>query len=152
MAIDIGDPAPDFALKDQNGNTVQLSDLRGKQAAAVVFYPFTFSGTCETELCQLREDHSELLDAGVQVLAISCDSPFVQKRWAEEQGFTFPVLADYWPHGEVARAYGVFEEAIGCANRATFVIDTEGVVVDRFETDLGTAREKSRYQEALEKL
>ncbi|HEX7444377.1 MAG TPA: redoxin domain-containing protein, partial [Acidimicrobiales bacterium] len=87
------------------------------------------------------------------VLAISCDSRHSQRIWAEEQGFTFPVLSDFWPHGAVAKDYGVFNEALGCANRATFVINTEGVVVDAFETpDLGTAREASRYTEALAKL
>ena len=153
MAIEIGQEAPDFELKATTGEKVKLSDLRGDTAVAVVFYPFTFTGVCEGELCQLRDDHSELEAAGVQVLAVSCDAAPAQKRWAEEQGFTFPVLSDFWPHGEVARAYGVFNEALGCANRGTFLIGRDGVVVDAFESpDLGTAREKSRYQEAIEKL
>ena len=153
MAIEIGQEAPDFELKATTGEKVKLSDLRGDTAVAVVFYPFTFTGVCEGELCQLRDDHSELEAAGVQVLAVSCDAAPAQKKWAEEQGFTFPVLSDFWPHGEVARAYGVFNEALGCANRGTFLIGRDGVVVDAFESpDLGTAREKSRYQEAIEKL
>ena len=153
MAIEIGQEAPDFELKGSTGEPVRLSSFRGDKAVAVVFYPFTFTGVCEGELCQLRDDHSELEEAGVQVLAISCDTAPAQKKWAEEQGFTFPVLSDFWPHGEVARAYGVFNEALGCANRGTFLINAEGTIVDAFESpDLGTAREKSRYQEALEKL
>ena len=120
---------------------------------ALVFYPFTFTGVCQGELCELRDDLSSFEDAGVQVLAVSCDSPFAQKKWAEEQGFTFPVLSDFWPHGAVAKAYGVFNDALGCANRATFVIDKDGKVVDTFATDnLGTPREKSRYEEAIAKL
>ena len=87
------------------------------------------------------------------MLACSCDSQFAQKQWAAQQGYQFPVLSDFWPHGEVAKAYGVFDETRGCAIRATFVIDKDGVVVDTFQTpDLGTAREKSRYEEALAKL
>lgn len=153
MAIATGSPAPDFELTDQNGDKVSLADFRGEQAVALVFYPFTFTGICEGELCQLRDDHSEFTDAGVQVLAVSCDSKNSQKVWAEQQGFGFPVLSDFWPHGAVAQAYGVFNEALGCANRATFVIAKDGTVVDAFETEnLGVAREQSRYQGALAKL
>ena len=153
MAIEIGQQAPDFSLKDNNGEMVSLVNFRGEKAVALVFYPFTFTGVCEGELCALRDDHSEFEAAGVQVLACSCDTRFAQAQWAEQQGYQFPVLSDFWPHGEVAKAYGVFNDVLGCANRATFLIDADGVVVDTFDTpDLGTAREKSRYTEALEKL
>lgn len=153
MAIEVGQEAPDFELKDPAGEVVKLSSFRGEKAVALVFYPFTFTGVCEGELCSLRDDYSAFEDAGVQVLAVSCDSRFAQKLWAEQQGYQFPVLSDFWPHGEVARAYGVFNEALGCANRATFLIDADGVVVDHFASaDLGTARPAERYQEALAKL
>jgi peroxiredoxin (alkyl hydroperoxide reductase subunit C) len=153
MAIEIGQQAPEFSLKDHNGEAVGLADFRGEKAVALVFYPFTFTGVCEGELCALRDNYSEFEAAGVQVLACSCDTRFAQAQWAEKQGFGFPVLSDFWPHGEVAKAYGVFNDALGCANRATFLINTGGAVVDTFATpDLGTAREKSRYTEALEKL
>jgi peroxiredoxin len=153
MAIEIGQPAPDFTLRDQDGNEVGLSGFKGENAIALVFYPFTFTGVCEGELCKLRDDYSQFTGAGVQVLACSCDSRFAQKQWAEQQGFQFPVLSDFWPHGEVARAYGVFNEALGCANRATFLIDKDGIVIDVFESgDLGTPREAERYAEALAKL
>ena len=153
MSIGVGQDAPDFTLKDQGGNDVTLSSFRGDRNVVLVFYPFTFTGVCQGELCELRDDISSFESAGVQVLAVSCDSPFAQKKWAEEQGFTFPVLSDFWPHGAVAKAYGVFNDALGCANRATFVIDKDGKVVDTFATDnLGTPREKSRYEEAIAKL
>ncbi len=153
MAIGIGDEAPDFELKDQNGEVVKLSSFRGDKSVALVFYPFTFTGVCEGELCTLRDDFSTFTDAGVQVLAVSCDSRHSQKKWAEEMGYQFPVLSDFWPHGEVAKAYGVFNEELGCANRATFIIDGQGKVVDTFASaDLGTARPQERYEEALTKL
>jgi peroxiredoxin len=153
MSIEIGQQAPEFALKDQSGEVVKLTDFQGKKAVALVFYPFTFSGLCEGELCAIRDDYSPFEAAGVQVLACSCDTRFAQKVWAEKQGYQFPVLSDFWPHGAVAQAYGVFNEVTGSANRATFLINAEGVVVDAFATpDLGTPREKSRYAEALEKL
>ena len=153
MAIDVGQPAPAFTLKDQHGQDVSLSDHVGQRPVVLVFYPFTFTGVCEGELCALRDDIGTYESAGVQVLAISCDSKNSQRVWAEQQGYTFPLLSDFWPHGATAQAYGVFNDALGCANRATFVIGTDGTIVDSFETgDLGTARAPERYAEALAKL
>jgi peroxiredoxin len=153
MGIEIGDEAPDFELKDQNGEVVKLSSFRGDKAVALVFYPFTFTGVCEGELCRIRDDFSAFEQASVQVLAISCDSRHAQRVWAEQMGYQFPVLSDFWPHGEVSKAYGVFNEAIGAANRATFLIGKDGKVADTFASpDLGTARPAERYEEALAKL
>ena len=153
MSLEIGQEAPDFDLKASTGDNVKLSQFRGDKAVALVFYPYTFTPVCHGELCELRDDLSRYEAADVQVLAVSCDSVFAQKKWAEQEGYNFPVLADFWPHGEVARAYGIFDEAAGCANRGTFLIDKNGVLVDAFFTDSrGTAREKSRYDEALAKL
>jgi mycoredoxin-dependent peroxiredoxin len=153
MAIEVGDDAPDFDLKDPAGESVKLSDFREKQPVLVVFYPFTFTGVCEGELCTLRDDFSAFDDAGVQVLAISCDSKNAQKVWTEQLGIPYPVLSDFWPHGEVAKAYGVFNDALGCANRATFLVGTDGKVADAFASDnLGQARPAERYEEALAKL
>jgi peroxiredoxin len=153
MALEIGQPAPDFALVDQTGATVRLSEITADKPVVLVFYPFTFTGVCEGELCALRDDLSRYEAAGVQVLALSCDSKFAQKRWAEELQYTFPLLSDFWPHGATAQAYGVFNEDLGCAIRATFVIGKGGALVDTFSTDsLGTAREADRYAEALAKL
>ena len=153
MTVAAGTEAPDFTLKDQDGHEVTLSSFRGNSNVVLVFYPFTFTGVCQGELCALRDDYSEFTDAGVQVLACSCDTRFAQAQWATQQGYQFPVLSDFWPHGEVAKAYGVFNDALGCANRATFLIGADGTVVDTFATpDLGTARDASRYTEALAKL
>ena len=151
--LPVGTVAPDFTLRNQNNQPVSLSDFRGKKAALLVFFPLAFTGVCQGELCSLRDDLSEYQSAQAQVLAISCDSRHSQKIWAEQQGFTFPVLSDFWPHGQVARAYGVFNEQLGCANRATFVVDKNGVIVDVFESpNLGTPRDKAEYEAALAKL
>jgi mycoredoxin-dependent peroxiredoxin len=153
MALAVGQDAPAFTLKDQNGNEVSLADFRGEKNVVLVFYPFTFTGVCQGELCDIRDNPSHYANDDTVVLALSCDSRHSQKQWAEQQGFTFPVLSDFWPHGEVARAYGVFNDALGCANRATFVIDKQGKIVDVFESpDLGTARPSERYDEALSKI
>jgi peroxiredoxin len=153
MTAEVGKSAPDFTLKDQAGNDVTLSSFKGKSAVALHFYPFTFTGVCEGELCRIRDDYSDFERAGVQVLAVSCDSRHSQRVWAEQQGFTFPVLSDFWPHGAVAKDYGVFNDQLGCAIRATFLIDKKGTIVDEFQTDsLGTARDPERYAAALGKL
>jgi peroxiredoxin len=153
MTALVGAAAPDFTLKDQAGNDVTLSSFKGQRAVALHFYPFTFTGVCEGELCRIRDDYSDFESAGVQVLAVSCDSRHSQRIWAEQQGFTFPVLSDFWPHGAVAKEYGVFNEQLGCAIRATFLIDKKGIIVDEFQTDsLGTARDPERYSAALAKL
>lgn len=153
MAGEVGQEAPDFTLKSTIGEPVTLSQFRGQKPVVLVFYPFTFTGVCEGELCAIRDDYTPFESAGAQVLAISCDPAPSQKMWADQQGWTFPVLSDFWPHGEVARAYGAFNEALGCANRVTVVIDAEGTIVDRFDTpDLKTARTADRYAEAMAKL
>jgi peroxiredoxin len=149
--IEIGQPAPDFTMKDQHGTEHTLSEKTGP--VLLVFYPFTFTGICEAELCRIRDDHSQFEAAGVEVIAASCDTAPAQKLWAEQQGWNFPVLSDFWPHGALAQAYGVFNEDRGCANRATVLIGADGTVVDTFATDsLGTPREAERYTEALAKL
>ncbi len=153
MTLTAGTEAPDFTLKDQDGNDVTLSSFRGSQNVVIVFYPFTFSGVCTGELCSLRDDLGAFESSSAQLLAISCDTRFAQKQFADQQGYTFPVLTDFWPHGAVARAYGVFNETVGAANRATFVIDKQGVIVDVFETpNLGTPRDQAAYTAALAKL
>jgi peroxiredoxin len=153
MPVTAGDVAPDFTLKDQHGNDVTLSSFRGRENVVLVFYPFTFTGVCEGELCRLRDDRSDFAAKNAQVIAISCDSRHAQARWAKEQGFDFPVLSDFWPHGAVAREYGVFNEALGAANRATFVIDKSGKVVDAFASpDLATPRDTTAYEAALARL
>ncbi len=153
MTAEVGKAAPDFTLKDQAGNDVTLSSFKGKSAVALHFYPFTFTAVCEGELCRIRDDYSDFEQAGVQVLAVSCDSRHSQRVWAEQQGFTFPVLSDFWPHGAVAKEYGVFNDQLGCAIRATFLIDKSGTIIDKFSTDsLGTARDPERYAASLAKL
>ena len=151
--VAVGQEAPDFTLKDQGGNDVTLSSFRGDKNVVLVFYPFTFTGVCEGELCALRDDISQFESSNAQVIALSCDTRHAQAQWAKQQGYNFPVLSDFWPHGATAKAYGVFNEQLGCANRATFVIDKAGKIVETFESpNLGTAREKQEYEAALAKL
>ncbi|GAA1854439.1 peroxiredoxin [Actinomadura bangladeshensis] len=151
MAVEVGDEAPDFELKDQHGTPVRLSDFRGERKVVLVFYPLAFSGVCTGELSRLRDEFRDVAgDAGdVQVLAVSVDSMFALRAWSDQEKFWFPLLADFWPHGGTARRYGVFDEAKGLALRGTFVIDTEGVVRWKVVNAIPDARDIDEYREAL---
>jgi peroxiredoxin len=149
MAVQVGDAAPDFTLKDQHNGELSLSSFKGKQAVVLLFYPATFTGVCQGELCAVQEDLSTFQNDDVQILAVSVDSPFANKVWAEREGFTFPILSDFWPHGGVAQTYGVFNEVAGRALRATFVIDKEGVVRWSVVNAIPDAREHSEYAKVL---
>jgi peroxiredoxin len=152
MTLIIGDPAPDFELVNQFGETVKLSDFRGKKPVVLVFYPLSFSGICTGELCEIRDNFAKFESENVELLAISVDSKYVQKQFADHEGYKFSVLADFWPHGAVAQKYGVFIEDAGIANRATFVINANGDLVSKFITAPGQARSLDEYDRALASL
>src|SRR5918998_235834 len=124
-ALQPGDPAPGFTLPDTHGTPVQLADLRG-ETVLVVFYPFAFSGICTGELCELRDNIDDFEAAGVRLLAVSTDAVFTLKAWQAAEGFGFDLLSDFWPHGEAASAFGVFDESSGHALRGSFLIDADG--------------------------
>ncbi|MFM5904710.1 MAG: peroxiredoxin [Micrococcales bacterium] len=152
MTAEVGELAPDFTLSNQNGEEVTLSSFRGVKPVVVVFYPLSFSGICTGELCELRDNFATFQTEGVELLAISVDSKFVQKVFAEREGYEFSVLADFWPHGGVAKQYGVFLEEAGIATRATFVIDIDGKISTKFVTAPGQARSFADYQRAVQDL
>lgn len=149
MPIEVGTVAPDFLLKDQNNQEVRLSDFRGKRTVLVIFYPLAFTGTCQGELCQMRDNLGDFVNEDVQVLTISVDSPYAHKVWADREGYDFPMLADFWPHGAVAQAYGVFNEERGFANRGTFLVDREGVIRFAEMNQPGQARDQDAWRKAL---
>ncbi|OZM70267.1 peroxiredoxin [Amycolatopsis antarctica] len=152
MSVEVGSQAPDFALNDYNKQEVRLSSFQGDKPVLLVFYPFAFSGICQGELCQIRDEFADYDGKGVQVLGVSVDTPFSLKAWAEQQGYQFPLLSDFWPHGEVAKAYGVFNEGAGLANRGTFLIDTTGVVRYAEVNQPGEARDQAAWKKAVAEL
>jgi mycoredoxin-dependent peroxiredoxin len=149
MSIDVGAQAPDFSLKDQHGQTVTLSDFRGQKNVLLVFYPWSFTGICTSEMCEIRDALPQLHGDDSVVLAVSCDAMFTQRVFAEREGLEYPVLSDFWPHGAVASAYGVLDEKLGAALRGTFVIDKQGVVQWRVVNAVGEARSLDDYQKVL---
>ncbi|NUT99695.1 MAG: peroxiredoxin [Saccharothrix sp.] len=152
MSVEVGSQAPDFTLNDYNKQPVTLSSFRGERNVLLVFYPFAFSGICTGELCQVRDELATYESENVQVVGVSVDTPFSLKAWAEQQGYTFPLLSDFWPHGAVASEYGVFNEAAGLANRGTFLIDTEGVVRYAEVNAPGEARDQEAWKKAVAEL
>lgn len=149
MAIDVGDEAPDFELMDQDRNPVRLSSFRGRKSVVVVFYPLAFTGVCQGEMCAIRDSIADFDSDDVQTLAISVDSGPVHAKWAAEQGYTFPLLADFWPHGEVARSYGVLQEDIGLALRGTFIVDKQGTVAYKVVNAIPDPRDLDDYRKVL---
>jgi peroxiredoxin len=149
MAVDVGDQAPDFELKDQHGTPVRLSSFRGRKNVVLVFYPLAFSGVCSGELCAMRDDFPEVSGDDVELLTVSVDSGYSHRVWADTEHFDFALLSDFWPHGAVARSYGVFDENLGIATRGTFIIDKNGVVRWKVVNPIPQAREIADYQKAL---
>ncbi|WP_298326990.1 redoxin domain-containing protein [Haloactinopolyspora sp.] len=149
--IGVGAQAPDFELPDQHGAAVRLSALRGRPVV-VVFFPFAFTGVCTGEMEALRDDVVPAVGDSATVLAISCDSMFALRVFSTDRGLDFPLLSDFWPHGQVASSYGVFDADRGCAVRATFVVDAAGVVRWTVTHDLPDARNVADYRRVLAEL
>jgi peroxiredoxin len=149
MAPEVGSQAPDFTLKDQNNQKVTLSSLRGQRNVLLVFYPFAYSSICTGELCAVQDDLEDFQNEDVQILAISVDHPFALKSWAANQGFDFPLLSDFWPHGAISRAYGVFNEDHGMAVRGTFLVDKAGKVRFAEINGPGEPRDQSAWLTAV---
>lgn len=148
-AVEVGDEAPDFELRDQHAQLHRLSGYRGRANVLLVFYPFAFTGVCTGELCALRDDFGVPRADGIVVLGVSCDSVGALRAFAERESLDYPLLSDFWPHGAVASAYGVFDEALGAADRGTFLIDRDGIVRWTVRTELGQARDVTDYEKAI---
>jgi peroxiredoxin len=149
MPVEVGQLAPDFTLSDQNGVDVTLSSFRGEKSVLIVFYPFAFTGTCTGELSAVNQ-HIESFETDERtVLIVSCDTKYAQRVFAENEDYQFRLLSDFWPHGKVAQDYGVFLESRGCALRATFLVDRDGVVRWSVVQGLGEARDVEAYEAAF---
>lgn len=149
VEIGVGSIAPEFALKDQYGAPLSLRELRADRAVLLVFYPFAFSGICSGELQEIRDELGRFDNEVVHTVAISCDSVFSLRAWDDREAFFFPMLSDFWPHGRVARAYGVFDEGGGFARRGTFLVDAEGIVRWCLVNGPGERRDFQGFHEAV---
>ncbi len=152
MAVEVGDEGPDFELKDQHNTAVRLSGFRGAKNVVLVFYPFAFTSTCTGELCAIRDELPTFENEDVQVLSVSVDSVPAHRVFADAEQLSYPMLSDFWPHGAVARQYGVFDEERGAAVRGTFILDRKGVVRWKVVNAIPDARALAEYEKVLASL
>lgn len=152
MVLAPGAPAPDFTLSDQYGAEVSLSELLQAGPVALVFVPFAFSRICTAEFAELSASQNLFAEHAVQLIGITVDSVWTLRAWAEQEGFDFPILSDFWPHGDVSRACGAFVDRTGAASRSSIVIGRDGVVAASFESPGGEARSLADYRAALQAL
>ncbi|OBF16746.1 peroxiredoxin [Mycobacterium sp. ACS4331] len=145
----VGAHAPDFTLKDQNGQPVSRSGYEGSKNLLIVFFPLAFTGICQGELDEIRDNLPRYENDDVATVAVSVGPPPTHKVWATQNGFLFPVLSDFWPHGAVAQSYGVFNDVAGVSNRGTFLVDKSGVIRFAECKQPGEARDQSVWTEAL---
>jgi peroxiredoxin len=131
--IAAGEPAPDFTLRNQDGEEVSLSDFRGRRVL-LVFYPFDFSPVCTDQLSVYQEVKPDFEEQGVELVGISVDHPYAHKAFREKLGIDTTLLADFEPKGEVSKAYGSFVEKGGMSNRTLVLIDPDGVVEWSYES------------------
>jgi peroxiredoxin len=150
--LEIGGAAPDFELRDQFGQDVRLSSFRGVKAVAILFYPYAFSGVCTGELSGIRDRLDQFLTFDTEVLAISCDPIYTLRAFADRDGLNFPLLSDFWPHGAVASAYDVFDEAKGCPRRSSYILDKEGVIRWSVHNAMPDGRDLDEHLRQLEAL
>jgi peroxiredoxin len=143
VTIPVGAAAPDFELRDQHGRPVRLSSYRGDKAVALLFYPYAFSRVCSGELARVRDRMPEFQSDAVQLLAVSCDPMFTLRAFAEQGRLELPLLSDFWPHGQVASAYDVFDAEDGHARRSTVVVDRVGVVRWTVDNELREPRDEA---------
>jgi mycoredoxin-dependent peroxiredoxin len=147
--VEVGQEAPDFTLRNQHGESVTLSQYRGSKNVVLLFYPWAFTGVCTGELCTIRDRMGDFDNDDTVTLAVSCDARYSLRVFAEQEGYTFQLLADHWPHGAAAQAYGVFVEAKGAAKRGTYIIDKAGIIRWLVVNEIADARDPDEYERVL---
>lgn len=152
MAVEVGDEAPNFELNDQHNSPVRLSDFRGRKNVVLLFYPWAFTRVCTGELCAIRDELPTFQNDEVQVLSISVDSVMAHRVFADTEGLAYPMLSDFWPHGAVANAYGIFDAERGVAVRGTFILDRDGIIRWKVVNAIPDARDLEQYQKVLASL
>ena len=152
MTVSVGQDAPEFTLRDQHGEPISPASFRGSKNVVLIFYPWAFTGVCTSELCEISERIATFDNDDTVTLAVSCDTKFSLRIFAEREGYTFHLLSDHWPHGEVSRAYGVFNEGAGASDRGTFIIDKAGVVRYVVVNQIPDGRDPAEYEKALASL
>ena len=152
MTLEVGQQVPDFTLQNQFGEEVTLSQFRGNKNVVLVFFPMAFTGICTGELCEIRDRSVDFVNDDTQILGISCDTSASLKAFGEQERIEYPLLSDFWPHGEVSQKFGSWFEPRGFSMRGTFVIDKDGILRWSVVNGPGDARNSDEYMEALASL
>ena len=152
--VAVGEAAPAFNARDQHGAPVTFGDPLlappvPATAVLLVFFPWAFSSTCGGEMRELRDSLDVFSQHSVDVIGVSCDAMFSQRVWADAEALGFRLVSDHWPHGTIARLYGVFDEATGVALRGSFLVDRDGIVRWSVVRGIGEERSMSDYVDAL---
>jgi peroxiredoxin len=148
----VGDPAPEIELTDQHGSAYSLSRARLDGPVLVVFFPFAFSGVCTGEMAGLVDLHDDLAALGTSIVAVSCDQLFALRVFSDQLSLPFPVLSDFWPHGSVARSFGVFDAERGCSVRGSFLVDADGLLQWSVVNPIGAVRDLGAHVAAAQEL
>lgn len=148
----VGQQAPALVLPDQRGEPYRLSETLRDRHALVVFFPFAFSSICTGELLDIQLNIDEFVNDRLQVLAVSCDSTYSLRAWGAQEGYRFPLLSDFWPHGRAARDWGVLDEDTGMARRGTFLVDPAGTITWSLVHEADQAREVGVLHRAVRDL
>ncbi|HEX6248826.1 MAG TPA: peroxiredoxin [Nocardioidaceae bacterium] len=152
MPLQTGARAPGFTLRDHHGRATSLEALRSERPVLLVFFPFAFSGVCSGEMRDLRDQGHRIDQAGASLVGVSCDPMFSLRTFADQDRLGFPLLSDFWPHGEVARAYDVFDTDNGCPTRSSYLVDRGGAVRWGVHNPMGEARSVDDYVREIEAL
>lgn len=147
-----GDQAPDFSLPASTGQRLQLDSFHDLQHLLVVFYSFSYDDVCRDDVRLLRQQADRHKAASVAVVGISCDPPPVQAAWSIAENLPFPLLSDFWPHGAVSEAWGVFDRDRGCARHVVFAVGTGGTIEAVFESSFSEPRKAQAYDQLLARL
>lgn len=151
MPIKVGEKAPDFVLKGGDGKEYKLSDYQGKNVL-LAFYPADFSPVCSQEHACFINDLKRFESLDAVVFGISVDNIWSHKAFAEKLKLTYPLLSDFHPKGEVASKYGLYLKDLGITNRATVIVDKNGIVQYVKVYDIPQQRDNQELMEQLEKL
>jgi peroxiredoxin len=149
MAVSVGQPAPEFALKDQSQQEVKLADFKGKKNVVLVFYPLDWSPTCTNEHACMVNDMKRFESLNAQVLGVSVDSVWSHKAFAEKMKIAYPLLADFHPRGAMADKYGVYLAEKGITGRAIVIVNKQGNVAWVKNYDIPVVPDVNEVAQAL---
>ena len=147
--LEVGDTAPTFTLRDQHGRAQSTATRTGTRHVMLDFYPFAFTGVCSGEMLALQEHVADWDELATDVLAVSCDPVPSLRAFSDQAGLEIPLLSDFWPHGEVSKAFDAFDATLGAAGRATYIIDKAGLIRWKVSSAIAEARDVTEYLSSL---